>query len=73
MGEIADTMRSALRELAQADARLYRGLAEELGDGVTAVEEPRALIQPHRAAPAMISGKGRFRRNRLTKASPAIR
>ena len=46
MGEIADTMRSALRELAQADARLYRGLAEELGDGATAVEEPRALIQP---------------------------
>jgi len=46
MGEIADTMRSALRELAQADARLYRGLAEELGAGATAVEEPRALIQP---------------------------
>jgi hypothetical protein len=31
MGEIADTMRSALRQLAQADARLYRGLAEDLG------------------------------------------
>jgi hypothetical protein len=52
MGEIADTMRSALRELAQADARLYRGLAEELGDGATAVEEPRALIQPEGGAPA---------------------
>ncbi len=52
MGEIADTMRSALRELAQADARLYRGLAEELGDGATAVEEPRALIQPQSGAPA---------------------
>ena len=52
MGEIADTMRSALRELAQADARLYRGLAEELGDGVTAVEEPRALIQPQGGPPA---------------------
>jgi hypothetical protein len=52
MGEIADTMRSALRELAQADARLYRGLAEELGDGVTAVEEPRALIQPEGGTPA---------------------
>jgi hypothetical protein len=38
MGEIADTMRSALRELAQADARLYRGLAEELGDSATATE-----------------------------------
>jgi hypothetical protein len=52
MGEIADTMRSALRELAQADARLYRGLAEELGDGTTAVEEPRALIQPEGGVPA---------------------
>ena len=52
MGEIADTMRSALRELAQADARLYRGLAEELGDGATAVEEPRALIQPEGGVPA---------------------
>lgn len=52
MGEIADTMRSALRELAQADARLYRSLAEELADGATAVEEPRALIQPEGGAPA---------------------
>jgi hypothetical protein len=52
MGEIADTMRSALRELAQADARLYRGMAEELADGATAVEEPRALIQPEGGAPA---------------------
>ena len=52
MGEIADTMRSALRELAQADARLYRGLAEELADGATAVEEPRALIQPEGGVPA---------------------
>jgi hypothetical protein len=52
MGEIADTMRSTLRQLAQADARLYRGLAEELGDSATAVEEPRALIQPEGGAPA---------------------
>jgi hypothetical protein len=52
MGEIADTMRSALRQLAQAYARLYRGLAEELGDGGTTVEEPRALIQPEGGAPA---------------------
>jgi hypothetical protein len=48
MGEIADTM----RQLAQADARLYCGLAEELGDGATSVEEPRALIQPEGGAPA---------------------
>ena len=46
MGEIADTLRSTLRQLAQADARLYQGLAEELRDGVTTVEEPRALIHP---------------------------
>lgn len=46
MGEIADTLRSTLRQLAQAVARLYRGLAEELGDGATTVEEPHALIQP---------------------------
>ena len=52
MGEIADTLRSTLRQLAQADARLYRGLAEELGDGTTAVEEPRALIQPEGGVPA---------------------
>jgi len=52
MGEIADTLRSTLRQLAQADARLYRGLAEELGDGGTTVEEPRALIQPEGGAPA---------------------
>ena len=52
MGEIADTLRSTLRQLAQADARLYRGLAEELGDGTTTVEEPRALIQPEGGAPA---------------------
>ncbi len=45
-------MRSALRQLAQADARLYRGLAEELGDETTAVEEPLALIQPEGGAPA---------------------
>lgn len=31
MGLIADTLRSSLRELAEADARLYRGLAGELG------------------------------------------
>ena len=37
MGEIADTMRSALRQLAQADARIDRGLAEELREGATGV------------------------------------
>ena len=52
MGEIADTLRSALRQLAQADARLYRGLAQELSDGATAGAEPRALIQPQGGPPA---------------------
>ncbi len=52
MGEIADTLRSTLQQLAQADARLYRGLAEELGDSATTVEEPRALIQPEGGTPA---------------------
>jgi len=52
MGKIAEALRANLRQLAQADARLYRGLAEELGDGGTTVEEPRALIQPEGGAPA---------------------
>ena len=30
MGFIADTLRAGLRDLAEADARLYRGLATEL-------------------------------------------
>ncbi len=30
MGVIADTLRASLRDLAEADARLYRGLATEL-------------------------------------------
>jgi hypothetical protein len=33
MGEIADTLRATLRQLAQSDARLYRGLADEVGEG----------------------------------------
>ena len=30
MGVIADTLRASLREMAAADARLYRGLAAEM-------------------------------------------
>jgi hypothetical protein len=30
MGVIADSLRATLRELAHADVRLYRGLADEL-------------------------------------------
>ena len=50
MVEIANTMRSAQRQLVQADARLYRGLAEELGNGLTVAEEPRPLIRPEGGA-----------------------
>jgi hypothetical protein len=31
MGVIADTLRATMRDLAESDARLYRGLAAELG------------------------------------------
>lgn len=31
MGVLTDTLRATLHELAQSDARLYRGLADELG------------------------------------------
>jgi hypothetical protein len=31
MGVITDTLRATLRDLAESDARLYRGLAAELG------------------------------------------
>ena len=30
MGQLTDTLRATLRDLAQSDARLYRGLAQEL-------------------------------------------
>lgn len=30
MGALTDTLRATLRDLAESDARLYRGLAEEL-------------------------------------------
>jgi hypothetical protein len=32
MGQLTDTLRATLRDLAQSDARLYRGLQEELAD-----------------------------------------
>ena len=32
MGQLTDTLRATLRDLAQSDARLYRGLQDELGD-----------------------------------------
>ena len=32
MGQFTDTLRATLRDLAQSDARLYRGLQQELGE-----------------------------------------
>ena len=32
MGQLTDTLRATLRDLAQSDARLYRGLQQELSD-----------------------------------------
>jgi hypothetical protein len=43
MGVIADSLRSTLRELAQADARLYQGLADELKPSAPAL--PAAATQ----------------------------
>ncbi|MCE2836576.1 MAG: hypothetical protein LW834_06410 [Cyanobium sp. 49614_E6] len=48
MGAIADTLRATLRDLAQADARLYRGLADELG--TTAPALPGAATEAELAA-----------------------
>jgi hypothetical protein len=50
MAEIADTLRAALADLDQAGARLNSGLAEELGESTSVVEEPRALMQPEGGA-----------------------
>jgi len=44
MGQLTDTLRATLRDLAQSDARLYRGLQEELGDTKPASNSPAALL-----------------------------
>jgi hypothetical protein len=44
MGVIADSLRASLRELAQADARLYRGLADELQQTAPALPASSAEI-----------------------------
>ena len=49
MGQITDSLRATLRELAQSDARLYRGLQEELGDTPLATSHPAG---PPCAAPS---------------------
>ena len=45
MGQLTDTLRATLRDLAQSDARLYRGLQEELGDTRPATEPAAALFE----------------------------
>ena len=40
MGALADSLRASLRELAQADARLYRGLADLTADAPQAPALP---------------------------------
>jgi hypothetical protein len=44
MGQLTDTLRATLRDLAQSDARLYRGLHEELGDIKPALNQPTGLL-----------------------------
>ena len=55
MGVIADSLRASLRELAQADARLYRGLADELQQTAPALPAPSAEIK---AAVALLRRHG---------------
>ena len=44
MGQLTDTLRATLRDLAHSDARLYRGLQQELGDTRPASNQPAALL-----------------------------
>ncbi|MCP9928851.1 hypothetical protein [Cyanobium sp. CH-040] len=46
MGQITDTLRATLRELAQSDARLYRGLEQELRDVPGEPAAGPTLIEP---------------------------
>lgn len=45
MGQLTDTLKATLRDLAQSDARLYRGLQQELGDTSPASSPPSALLE----------------------------
>jgi hypothetical protein len=44
MGQLTDTLRATLRDLAQSDARLYRGLQQELGEPAPTTNAPAALL-----------------------------
>lgn len=45
MGQIADTLRATLRDLAQSDGRLYRGLQQELADPTPVRSGPGELLE----------------------------
>ncbi len=45
MGQLTDSLRATLRDLAQSDARLYRGLQQELGDTATGADRPPAQLE----------------------------
>lgn len=57
MGVMTDTLRATLRDLAQADARLYRGLADITADPATPALEP-ALDARIAAAIALLEQHG---------------
>jgi hypothetical protein len=56
MGVLTDTLRSTLRDLAEADARLYRGLAAELAD--TPATRPALAADDIAAAIALLEAAG---------------
>jgi hypothetical protein len=56
MGVIADQLRATLRDIAQADARLYRGLADELAAIPTA--RPALAGDEIAAAIALLEANG---------------
>ena len=45
MGQLTDTLRATLRDLAQSDARLYRGLQQELGEPAPPANAPAAVLE----------------------------
>ncbi len=57
MGVMTDTLRATLRDLAQADARLYRGLADITADAPAAALQP-ALDERIAAAIALLEQRG---------------
>jgi hypothetical protein len=56
MGVITDTLRATLRDLAESDARLYRGLATELAD--TPASRPALPADGIAAAIALLEAAG---------------